>query len=76
MDVIEVDRRKRLGSGLADQSEVISERKQVTGPFSFSRRVVVQQVADDTLNTRGVGRFEPRDQVVLPLAQVRAVRAD
>ena len=35
VDVVGVDGRKRLGSGLAGQPEVISEREQVAGFFSF-----------------------------------------
>jgi hypothetical protein len=76
VDVVGVDGRKRPGSGLADQPEVIGEREQAVGFFSFGLCVVLQQVADGTPDTRGVGRFEPGDQVVLAVGQVRAVCAD
>lgn len=55
---------------------MIGEYKQLGGSFSFGDRALVQQVADGALDALGVGRFEPGDQVVLAVGQVRAVCAD
>jgi len=52
VDVVGVDGRKRLGSGLADQPEVISEREQVAGFFSFGRTPTITSGLQPNRNAR------------------------
>ena len=66
VDVVGVDGRKRLGSGLADQPEVISKREQVAGFFWGPSRGAVLVSPKEAMGLgRGPGRFLLVGEVLL-----------